>query len=145
VADAKGAYKDLIGAVTVLANAFVSIYVSFLPSLILSLSWLPLGPLRHCLSYTGCKLIIVDLERASVLEPIASQLIEEVGVAAFLVLDGCHRSWRNMKSLDKVVDAYSGYHDPIDLFGEKIDPEDNATIVFTSGIYPESIGILASS
>ncbi|KAF9441643.1 acetyl-CoA synthetase-like protein [Macrolepiota fuliginosa MF-IS2] len=59
----------LIGAVAVLANA-----------------WLPLRPLRHCLVHTGCKLIIVDPERATVLEPLAPQLKEEAGVVAFLVM-----------------------------------------------------------
>lgn len=119
-----------------LANAFVPISAPFWPFLILPSRWLPLGQLQHCLAHTGCKLIIVDPERAHTLEPVTSQLRKEVGTVAFLVMEDTNRSWRDMESFDEVVNAYSEQTDSQDLLSEQIDPEDNATIIFTSGSYP---------
>jgi hypothetical protein len=80
-----------------------------------------------------------------VLEPIASQLIEEAGVRGFLVLDQCTRSWKHMQSFDNVVDNYPRCDDTRDLLSEKVDPEDNATIIFTSGKYSRSYPLLSCS
>lgn len=106
---------------------------SLISGLILSFRWLPLKPLEHCLVYTGCKLIIVDPERASIVELITSRLKEEIGVTGFLVLDRYNRSWKHMESLNKLVDAHPRCDDLSDILSQSIGPEDNATIIFTSG------------
>lgn len=94
--------------------------------------------------YTGCKLIIVDPERASIVESITSRLKEEMGVTGFLVLDRCNRSWEHMESLSKLVDAYPRYNDFNDILSQSINPEDNATIIFTSGIRFPVFRLIAS-
>lgn len=98
-----------------------------------------MDPLRHCLSLTGCKLIVVDPERASILEPITTQLKKEAGTVGFLVLDTPNSSWKGMEPLDKLVDSNSGDHEKSGLLNDQIDPEDNATIIFTSGISTSSV------
>lgn len=98
-----------------------------------------MDPLRHCLSLTGCKLIVVDPERANILEPITTQLKKEAGTVGFLVLDTPNSSWKGMEPLDKLVDTYSGDHGKSGLLNDQIDPEDNATIIFTSGISTSSV------
>ena len=84
--------------------------------------------------HTGCKLIVVDPERASVIEPITSTLKEQNGVVAFLVLDQSNRSWRNMRFFNKEVDACLISEKNVqEVSSESIEPEDNPTIIFTSG------------
>ncbi|KAG6841219.1 hypothetical protein C0991_000665 [Blastosporella zonata] len=110
----------LIGAVSVLANA-----------------WLPIEPLRFCLTHTECKLIILDPERAERLEGISEKLKAESGSNGILVFNAHEGKgkWKGMESWDAVLAAYKGDTTSIVTGKGEVEilPEDNATILFTSG------------
>jgi long-subunit acyl-CoA synthetase (AMP-forming) len=97
-------------------------------------SWLPLPGLHHCLVYTQSKLIIVDPERADILEPIVTGLSREAGTTGILVLENHEGKgkWKGMRSWNHVLDNFTEI--PRKERGDpRIVPEDNATIIFTSG------------
>jgi len=88
--------------------------------------------------HTECKLIILDPERASSLETTVSNISEAVGGTKFLVMDTTDktRRWQGMEFFNDAVDLFpmafvKGAHTKAPTQG--MDPEDNATIIFTSG------------
>ncbi|KAJ7228678.1 hypothetical protein GGX14DRAFT_414247 [Mycena pura] len=105
----------LIGAVAVLANA-----------------WLPSPQLVHCLSKTQCKLIILDAERADLLQPVVKKLIAEAGATGILVFEDGKGPWKGMQTWGNAFRDYKGDPKNITKQDFKLVPEDNATIFFTS-------------
>jgi len=100
-------------------------------------SWSPLSVLRHCFVHTQCKLVVVDAERADRLEPTACDLSVDATGAGFLVIEA-HKGkghWNGMRTWNEVLDGYQG---PLDAITEDpaVVPEDNASILFTSGRLP---------
>jgi long-subunit acyl-CoA synthetase (AMP-forming) len=87
--------------------------------------------------HTECKVIILDPERASSLETTVSNISEAiVGGIKFLVMDTTDktRRWQGMEFFNDAVDLF-----PVACANTKapttgMGPEDNATIIFTSGI-----------
>lgn len=127
---------DLIGAVSVLANAWVPRpRADRVPHSFCTLkSWSPLQVLRHCLIHTQCKVIIVDAERADRLEPIVSDFTKEAGTTGVLAIEAHEGKghWNGVRSWDDALDEYRG---PLIAVTDDpgVVPEDNASILFTSG------------
>ncbi len=92
--------------------------------------------LHHCLAQTQCKLIVVDSERADGLEPIAQKLASDAGTTGFLVLEAHEGKgkWSGMQIWEEALKAYTGDSQSILTTDPGITPEDNATILFTSGV-----------
>lgn len=98
--------------------------------------WLPLEPLKHCIIHTECKVLLLDVERADRLEPVANLFAQKAGTRGFLVFgskDG-KGIWTAMECLDAVLHGFRGEAVEILISNPGITPEDNATIMFTSGI-----------
>ncbi|KAK0501759.1 hypothetical protein EDD18DRAFT_1307189 [Armillaria luteobubalina] len=108
----------LLGAVTALVNIL-----------------LPLDPLRHCIMLTKCTLIVLDAERADEIEPIGAELRLASGASAYLVLEDHEGKghWEGMNTWSAVFSRYSTDHRDVLNEDPQISPEDDATIVFTSG------------
>jgi hypothetical protein len=87
------------------------------------------------LVHTECKLIIIDPERADKLEPIAKKLVAGIGCTGILVLESHEGkdSWEGMKTWKAAFDDYKGDPRQILSVDPGLVPEDDATILFTSG------------
>ncbi|KAF5388021.1 hypothetical protein D9615_000395 [Tricholomella constricta] len=111
-------FEDLIGAVSVQVNA-----------------WLPLDLLQYCLTHTQCKLVVLDPERADRLELVAHDLSVDGGVNGFLVFESHEGKgeWKGMQSWNLALENYKGDSCKLLTNNQEILPEDNATILFTSG------------
>lgn len=98
---------------------------------------MPLQPLLFCHSHTGCKLIVVDPQRADLFEPVVASILKETAAIGILVFDSHDGkgSWKGMKCFRTTVQDYHG--DPNDILQDDlvIVPEDNAAVMFTSGAF----------
>lgn len=113
----------------------MSLPTIYICSLILVVSWLPLEPLRYCLSHTGCKLIILDTERANLIEPATSDILRDTAAAGLLVFDSHEGKglWEGINCFHAAVQDYNGDVGDILAGDSNLLPEDNAAIMFTSG------------
>lgn len=91
--------------------------------------------MAYCIARTECKLIILDPERANILEPIVKKLVGDSGSNGILVIESSEikKSWEGMEDWEAALNDYQGDPRKVLSMDPKILPEDNATILFTSG------------
>jgi long-subunit acyl-CoA synthetase (AMP-forming) len=95
---------------------------------------LPLEPLSHCLVHTQCKLVILDAERARLIQPAVQKLRKDSEIQAFMVFnDQTLNNWQDLLSFDQTLQQYHSDGTEAITSVDTIKPEDNATIIFTSG------------
>ncbi|KAK0481121.1 hypothetical protein EDD18DRAFT_1468239 [Armillaria luteobubalina] len=108
----------LLGAVTVLLDPL-----------------LPLEPLKHCLTLARCTILILDADRADMVQPIASELKQTTGISAYIVFNDQATVFR-WEGMDAWTTVYSedgeGSEDIINN-DPNVLPDDDAAIFFTSG------------
>ncbi len=94
---------------------------------------LPLDPLKHCLALGDCKIIILDPQRADLLENSLNDVASPT--SRFIVIEGHEGKghWRGMDDLSLLMSRFNGDADSVITADPDVEPEDNATIIFTSG------------
>ncbi|KAI5830064.1 acetyl-CoA synthetase-like protein [Schizophyllum commune Tattone D] len=109
----------LLGAVPVLVNAL-----------------LPAETISYCLVKCHCKLIVLDWERANLLENAVDSLVRDShATGGVVVIHGAESkgAWKGMTTLDEELEQYSGDASAAISDDPAMVPEDNAMIMFTSG------------
>ena len=100
-------------------------------------AWLPIKALQFCILNTDCKVVVVDPERANMLERWVSHATSDPescirGVLVVRPWEGKREGWKGIKSWDEVMKSYKGETETWKREQACV-PEDNACIFFTSG------------
>ncbi|KAK0222658.1 hypothetical protein EDD85DRAFT_892234 [Armillaria nabsnona] len=108
----------LLGAVTVLLDPL-----------------LPLEPLKHCLTLGKCTILILDPDRADMVQLIASELKKTTGISVYLVFNdqATEGRWAGMDTWTRVCSEDREGSEDILNNDPNVLPDDDAAIFFTSG------------
>ena len=97
---------------------------------------LPAETIKYCLVKCHCKLIVLDWERANLLQGTVDDLIRDSqatgGVVVIHAAEG-KGAWKVMTALDEELKQYSGDVPAAISDDPAMVPEDHAMIMFTSG------------
>ncbi|SCV72538.1 BQ2448_4075 [Microbotryum intermedium] len=103
-------------------------------------AWGTMDVLMHCFQMVECKLLVLDQERATILAEQQEELAR-LGCSTILVARPNKSLSRGMESMDQALSGCSDNQMP----NVSIEPEDNATIYFTSGTTSKPKGVLATN
>lgn len=80
---------------------------------------------------------MLDAERADKIESIVSKLAEDAGTVTFMVLNSHEGKgkWERMVCYRTAMNQYYGDLESVLVADPDILPEDNAAVMFTSGMY----------
>lgn len=95
-------------------------------------AWIIPDVMEHCVTFTDCKVVILDVERAGILRNSIEKL-KKGGTQAILVVrsnEGKGKIPAGMIRLEEGLDAFRGAKTVPFV---DVGPEDTATILFTSG------------
>ena len=96
----------------------------------------PAETIKYCLVKCHCKLIVLDWERANLLEGTVDSLVRDSqatgGVVVIHAAEG-KGAWKVMTTLDEELKQYSGDASTVISNDPVMVPEDHAMIMFTSG------------
>ncbi|KAI5477431.1 hypothetical protein MNV49_006423 [Pseudohyphozyma bogoriensis] len=101
-------------------------------------AWIPLEAMKHCIGNAEPKVCIADEERAAVLLPVVGEIVGK-GCEEVLVWRA-EKDVKEFKRFEKVVKEFEGAEYP----DVDVQPDDNATIFFTSGTTSLPKGVLAT-
>ncbi|SJL14023.1 uncharacterized protein ARMOST_17475 [Armillaria ostoyae] len=109
---------DLLGAVSVLLDPL-----------------LPLAPLKHCLTLAKCTILILDPDRADMVQPIASELKKTTGISVYIVFNdqATGGRWAGMDTWTTVCSKDREASEDILNNDPNVLPDDDAAIFFMSG------------
>ena len=130
-----------------MANAYAILFTREIGSYLSFTSWLPVEPLSHCLIHTQCKIVIFDTERAQLIQPAVQKLRQDSEIQAFIVFDDGQNHndhWPGLLSFDESLQQYHSDGTEAIFPVDVIKPEDNATIIFTSGLLTPSLIYLSN-
>lgn len=95
--------------------------------------WASVDVIEHCITFTECRLVLLDVERAHLLEASVSK-ITAAGSQGIFILRSQEAQGRIPAGMKKLGEEVKKFERAIDFPERKIGPEDLATIFFTSGV-----------
>lgn len=133
---------QLIGAVSTFVNMWVLRFalLAWIGSYLPCFRALPLQPLLHCFSLTGSTVIFTDSERANRVCN-STQHLREKGVRGIVVLDSLvyDTRWTSFDLWGDVLQSVEVDKQAFLSQDPGLGPEDDATIIFTSGTYDSAL------
>lgn len=97
-------------------------------------AWVPPDVMEHCITFTECQLVILDVERAHLLEPSIPK-IKQSGAVEIVVLRSQERGGRLPAGMKRLEDEVKAFEKEVNVPDATVVLEDISTIFFTSGTF----------